>query len=182
MKPKAKSARRETLAQRCVRLDGELVAERAEVGVRDEPVDRHPQWLESRVLDYRLPGLFLDALAPVEAAIASAATGVPYVAMRSAMCVDQDHRREVLRAAQAVAAKHPDFFAEHGSELEFFVPLMAVSAAQMEHLLMLVDTEQAGSERPVKPCSAAEALVIGFIVLAPLALLTLILVLKWRKK
>jgi hypothetical protein len=128
-------------------------------------------------LDERLPSLLLDALAPVEAAIASVATQASYAAMLSAVNIDQDRRHEILRATEAVVAKHPGFFAEYRSELEFLVPLMAINATQVGHVFM----QQAGSRQLVKPCSAAEALVIGLMVFAPLALLALIFVFNWRK-
>ena len=172
----------ETLSAHCARLDGELFTARAEVGVCDEPLGRDERLTEGHVLDSRLPGLFLDALTPVEAAIASAATRLPYVAMRSVVSLDEDRRGEILNATQAVVAKHPDFFAEHRSEIEFFVSLTAVTAAQVDHLVTLVDTEQAGSKQLAKPCSAVEALAIALFVFAPLALFALILVLKRREK
>ena len=125
----------------------------------------------SPALDERIPGFLLDAFAPVEAAIASAATGVPYAAMRRATEVDEDGRRKLLCAAKAVVAEHPQFFAKHLSEFEFIVPFMAITAAQVDHLLRLKAVQQAESEMPPQPCSWREAAMIGALVLAPVLLL-----------
>lgn len=126
---------------------------------------------DNRALDDRLPGLLLDALAPIEAVIGSAVTGLPYSALRTAAAVDEDGRRELLRAAQVAAAAHQDFLAERRSEVEFLVPLMAITAAQVDQLFTLLDAERTGSGQPPQACSPREALLVGLIVLAPVLLL-----------
>ncbi len=125
----------------------------------------------SPVLDERLPGLLLDALAPIEAAIASAMTGAPYTIVRGAMDLGEDHRSKLLHAAQAAVAAHSDGFAEHRSAIEFVLGLTAINAGQMDTLLTLLDAEQVGAGQPAKPCSTRDAAVIGLIVLAPVLLL-----------
>lgn len=133
-------------------------------------------------LDISVSELFLDALAPLQAAIASAAARVPYIAVRGVMDVDEESRGEVVRAFEAVVAKHAGFFAEHRSAIEFTGPLMALNAAKVDHLLVLAGASQAEAGQPLQPCSMAETFAIGCIVLAPLALLALILILGWRMK
>ena len=168
----------ETLNKRCARLDGELTLVRADIGARGEPTDcqRTPQ------LDDRLPGLLLDALAPIEAAIASAGTGVPYAAMRSAMEVDEIGRRKVLSATKAVIAEHPQFFAEHHSAFEFIVPFMAITAAQVDQLLKHTAAQHAESEKASQPCSWREAVIISALVLGPVLLLAGFAIYKLLKK
>ena len=59
---------------------------------------------------------------------------------------------------------------------------MAISAAQVDHLLTLVDAEQARSGQPMQPCSTREALMIGLVVLAPVLLLAGFVVYKLMRK
>ncbi len=147
-----------------------------------------PQPEERPVLDERVPGLLFDSLASVQAAIISATKGLPYGAVRQAMALDPQEKHELTSAAQAVAAKHPAFFAEHKDAIEFVAVLMAFKAVQMDHLLSLlgqsdrspVPAESGPSGEHV--CSAREALAIAFIVLAPLGLLALVLLIQhWRR-
>lgn len=156
----------ETPSERCARLGNELGGVRLDVAARGEPTDRQPP----PQLDDRLPGLLLDALAPVEAAIGSAFTGLPYSTLRACAGTDEDSRRELLCATQAMVAAHPDFFVEHRSAIELFVPLMAISAAQLDQLLMFVDAEQARSGLPMQPFSAGQALMTALVVLMPVLL------------
>jgi hypothetical protein len=132
-------------------------------------------------LDEGVPGLLLDALAPVETAVASAISGVPYAAIRPAIHVEEDHRRELQSAVEAVASNHPNFFAKYGSALEFVVSLMALNAARVDHLLVISDMSGAESGQNTKACSASQALAIGLVVLAPLVFLTLILIFGSRR-
>src|SRR5207253_5888040 len=67
-------------------------------------------------------------------------------------------------------------FSKHRDALEFVTVLTAINAAQMDHMLSLIDQSD-GPPAPAESgpsgehvCSAREALVIAFIVLAPLAL------------
>ncbi len=148
----------------------------------------HPQPEERPILDERVPGLLFDSLASVQAAIVSASKELPYRALRQAMAIGEQEKRELTRAAQAVAAKHAAFLSQHKDALEFVVGLTAINAAQMDQLLLLIDQSD-GSPGPAESCpsgehvcSAREALAIAVIVLAPLALLALILILKGRNK
>ncbi len=127
--------------------------------------------MNTSMLDERLPGLFLDSLAPVEAAIGSAAAGVPYAAMRSAMNVDEDGRIKLLRSAKAAVAGHREFFAEHRAAFEFLIPLMAIIAAKVDGLLTLAGAEHENAGLEPAPFSTRDALVIGLIVLGPALLL-----------
>ena len=168
----------ELLSGRWARQDEELDVMRGDIGARGEPTDRQarPQFND------RLHGLLLDALAPIEAAIGSAVTGLPYSALRTVTAFDEDGRRELLRAAQAAAAAHPDLLAEHRSAIEFLVSLMAITAAQVDQLFALVDAERAGSGHPPQACLPREALMIGLIVLAPVVLLAGLAVYRLIKK
>ena len=148
----------------------------------------HPQPEERPILDECVPGLLFDSLASVQAAIVSASKKVPHRTLRQAMAIDEQEKRELTRAAQAVAAKHAAFFSKHRDALEFVTVLTAINAAQMDHMLSLIDQSD-GPPAPAESgpsgehvCSAREALVIAFIVLAPLALLALILILERRRK
>ncbi len=148
----------------------------------------HPQPEERPILDERVPGLLFESLATVQAAIVSASEKVPYRVLRQTMAIGETEKCELARAAQAVAAKHAAFLSQHKDALEFVVGFMAVNAAQMDHLLSLVDQLDGSSAHAESGpsvehvCSAREALAVAGIVLAPLALLALILILKWRKK
>jgi hypothetical protein len=110
------------------------------------------------------------------------------MALRQAMALGEQQKRELTSAAQAVADKHAAFFSQHKDGLELVAGLMAISAAKIDHVLSLVvqsdglpaPAERGPSEEHV--CSAREALGIAVVVLAPLALLALILILKRRKK
>lgn len=155
---------------------------------RSRPQPSRAQFEERPILDERVPGLIFDSLATVQAAIISASKEIPYRALRQAVAIAEQEKHELTSAAQAVAAKHSAFFSQHRDALELVASLMAINAAQMDHLLSLIDqsdglpapAELGPSEEHV--CPAREALGIAVVVLAPLALLALILILKRRKK
>jgi hypothetical protein len=147
-----------------------------------------PQSEGCSILDERIPGLLFESLASVQAAAVSASQGIPYRALRRAMALESNEKSELTHAAQAVAAKHPAFFSQHKDALEFVAVLMAINAAQMEHLLSLMDQFD-GSPAPSAPgpmgnhiCSVREALGIALIVLAPLGLLALVLLVQHLRR
>lgn len=168
---------RQSLNARCARLDQELAAMRPNIGAHGEP----PESLPAPFCDERLPGLLLDALAPVQAAMASATTGAPYTAVRAAMDVDNRRRDEFSRAVQ-VAAARSDWFAEHRDGIEVIVGIMAISAARVDMLLQFADAERAGVGLEPEPCSTRDAVVIGLIVLTPVLLAAGFVLYKLLKK
>lgn len=134
------------------------------------------------ILDDRLPGLLLDALTPVETAVLSAVSGVPYCTIRTIVNVDEIRKREICAAVQAVVTKHREVFAEYHGVLEFIVPFMAVTASQADCFLILADASRNESAMSAEPCSPRKALIIALIVLGPLALFGLVLFSKWRNR
>jgi hypothetical protein len=143
---------------------------------------------ERPILDERVPGLLFDSLATVQAALVSASKEMPYVALRQAMALGEQEKRELTSAAQAVAAKYPTFFSQHKDGLEFVAALMAINAAKIDQLLTLIDqlngpllaAEPGPSEGQV--CSARAALGIAVIVLAPPWLLAVVLILEHLRR
>jgi hypothetical protein len=157
-------------------------------GKQDGSEGSRPQAEERPSLDGRIPGLLFDSLASVQAAIVSASKGVPYRTFRQAMALDQQEKHELTSAAQAVAVKHPAFFAQHKDALEFATVLTAINAAHMDHLFSLLgqsDDSPAQAE-PIPPvehvCSAREALGMALIVLAPLGLFALVLLIQHLRR
>jgi|HubBroStandDraft_6_1064221.scaffolds.fasta_scaffold260399_2 hypothetical protein len=144
----------------------------------------HSQSEERPILDERVPGLIFDSLATVQAALVSASKEMPYGALRQAMALGEQEKRELTSAAHAVAAKYPAFFSKHKDGLEFVAALMAINAAKIDQLFSLIDhlngpllaAEPSASEGHV--CSAPAALGIALIVLAPLWLLAVVLILE----
>jgi len=130
----------------------------------------------SPALDERVPGLLFDSIACVQAVILSASRNLPYGEVRQVIAYSKGEKCELTRAALAVAAKHPAFFSQHKEILEFAVAWARVNAAQMEQLYSLAD------ERGERVCSVREAVGVALIVLAPLAILTLVLIMKPRRE
>lgn len=91
-------------------------------------------------------------------------------------------------AAQAVAVKHPAFFAQHKDALEFATVLTAINAAHVDHLFSLLgqSDDSPAQAKPVPPveqvCSAREALGMALIVLAPLGLFALVLLIQHLRR
>ena len=133
------------------------------------------------LFDSRLPGLLFDALGIVEAAIASAASGLPYRAVRQASLLEEPEKRELSHAALAAAEKHPEFFAKHKDLIEVAVAATAFHAAKIDAMRALIDQADtsASTGEPTavhgKPCSTREALWIAAIVLAPLVFVGVLL-------
>lgn len=145
-----------------------------------------PKQADGSALDERIPGLLLDSLTTVQTAILSATERTPYRVLRQAIAISEAEKSELTTAAQAVAAKHPDFFCEHKDALEFALALTALTAMKFDHLLTAMD-QSLTDEPNLSPamardevsgqhiCSAREALAIALVVLAPLAILALAL-------
>jgi hypothetical protein len=104
------------------------------------------------------------------------------------MALGQQEKHELTSAAQAVAAKHSAFFAQHKDAVEFATVLTVINAAHMDHMFSLLGQSD-GSPALAQPgppgehvCSAREAMGMALIVLAPLGLLALVLVIQhWRR-
>jgi hypothetical protein len=157
-------------------------------GKQDVCERSRPQSEERSILDERVPGLIFDSLATVQAAIVSASKEMPYGALRQAMALGEQEKRELTSAARTVAAKYPAFFAQHKDGLEFVAALMAINAAKIDQLLSLIDqsdgphvaAEPSPSEGHV--CSARAALGIALIVLAPLGFLAVLLIVEHLRR
>ena len=168
-------ARKKTRGTKFVHSDAELLSSER---LAPKPEGRP-------VLDERVPGLLFDSLATLQAAILSASKKVPYKVMRQAMVIDEQEKCELTRATLAVANQYPTFFSQHKDSLEFVAALMVINAAQVDDLLSLIDQSDIslssdGSSGYV--CSGRQALGIGLIVLAPLAILAVVFIVKhWRK-
>jgi hypothetical protein len=135
------------------------------------------------VLDERIPSLLLDSLLLVQSAIASATTGVPYGVMRQAMASSEEEKRDLTRAVQAAAAKHSEFFTQHREVIEFAAIWTAIHAQKVNAVCAAFDAMQAESgQLGGKVCSIREALVDAVIILAPLVLLTIVVILQRRSK
>ena len=141
---------------------------------------------ERPLFDERLPGLLLDALRPLGAATASAATGIGYREARQAMTVSEDEKLQLCQALEQVAAKHASFFLEHKSLFEAVVLLSAINAAHLDHVLTIAkQPENSGSgsdsgQPAGHACSRREALVAALLILAPLVIAAVVLIVKGR--
>jgi hypothetical protein len=157
-------------------------------GKQDGSERSRPQPAARPSLDGRIPGLLFDSLASVQAAIMSASKGLSYRTLRQAMTLGEQEKNELTSAAQAVAAKHPAFFAQHKDALEFVIALTAFNAAHMDHLFSLLgqSDDSPAQAKPVPPgehvCSAREALGMALIVLAPLGLFALVLLIQHLRR
>lgn len=152
-----------------------------------QPPDSKPSQClpdERPMLDERLPGLLLDALTPVAAAIASAATGMDYREARQAMAMGAEEKLQLSQALEQVAAKHATFVLAHGPLVEFAAVFSAVNAAHADHLLSLakqtegLDTETGSPQA----CSKREAILVALLVLAPFVIAAIVLIVKGRKQ
>ena len=138
------------------------------------------------LFDERLPGLLLDSLAPVEAAIVSAATGIGYREARQAAKIGEDEKLQFSDALAQLAAKHASFVVAHEPLFEFVAVFSAVHAAHVDHLFTIArNSEAPGAEaEPPQPggqaCSKREALVAALVVLAPLVIAAIVLIWKGR--
>ena len=156
-------------------------------GKQDGSERSHPQPAARPILDERIPGLLSDSLTSVQAAIMSASEGLSYRTLRQAMTLGEQEKNELTSAAQAVAAKHPAFFAQHKDALELVIALTAFNAAHMDHLFSLLgQSDDSPAPKPVPPgehvCSAHEALGMALIVLAPLGLFALVLLIQHLRR
>lgn len=140
------------------------------------------------LLDERLASLLLDSLAPVEAAIVSAATGIGYREARQTVTVGEDEKLQFSHVLAQFAAKHANFVTAHKPLFEFVAVFSAVNAAHLDYVFtMAKHSEGSGVEaEPPRPtahaCSKREALVAALVVLAPLVVAAIVLIVKGRNK
>jgi len=138
------------------------------------------------LLDERLPGLVLDSLVPVEAAIVSAATGIGYREARQAVMIGADEKLHLSFALEQFAAKHSSFVRAHEPLFEFVTVFSAVNAAHVDHVFTLAKNSECSDARaetapPTSDaCSKREALVAALVVLAPLVIAVIALIVKGR--
>ena len=123
------------------------------------------------VLDQRVPELLLDAISSVKAAIVSASARLPYGEARQAMAVDEQEQQELTRALREAAERHPAFFRQNKTEIEFCVAWAAVHAAQIDSLLILTDNTNTMEE---PGCSPRGSLFVALLVLGPLLIFAVI--------
>lgn len=141
---------------------------------------RKPQ-LQRPVLDERVPGLLLDSLASVQAALASACTAVPYSDIRNALAVTDDEKRELTSMALSIAAEHPAFFSQHRDVLEFAVVWAGMHAVRVDHLFALGDEQPETGARNERACTGREAVFFALVILAPLLIFVFVQALKFRR-
>jgi hypothetical protein len=139
----------ETLSERLVRLDVELVKLRGPVGARGEPVvDLDGEsW----------PDQALDSLCRIQALITSSVARIPYAAARDAMALCEEERARLKAATENVIKRHASFFEEHRDAILVVVGLTAIQGAWLDQL-MLATTE----DRTFTPWETIGALLILF--------------------
>jgi hypothetical protein len=162
---------------------GRKKAPHGSTGRRDRASVAKPPARQSRrpVLDERVPGLLLDSLASVQAALASAPTGLSYSDMRKAAAIAEDEKRELTSAALSMAAEHPAFFSQHRDVLEFAVVWAGMHAARVDHLFALRDAKRETGAPNEHACTGREAVLFTVVILAPLLIFILFQVLQSRR-
>jgi hypothetical protein len=125
----------ETLSERLVRLDVDLVELRGSVGARGEPVGDldGESW----------PDQALDSFFRVQALITSSVARVPYAAARDAMALCEEERARLKAATENVIRRHATFFEEHRDAIQVVVGLTAVQGAWLDQLMLATTEDRA---------------------------------------
>jgi hypothetical protein len=136
---------------------------------------------EPPALDERVPGLLLESLASVQAAIASASTGLPYSDLRKALRIGEDEKRELTSAAVSAAAEHPAFLSQHKDVLELAIVWAGMHAQRVDHLFSRGDEQGEAKAQSEHVCTGREAFFSALVILAPLLIFVVVQFLQYRR-
>jgi hypothetical protein len=133
--------------------------------------------LRPPVFDERASTMFLDAFTSVNAIIASAIAGLPYVDARRAMAMDAEDKRELSLAMHAVAEKYAPFFTKHKVALDFGIAWAGIHAAHIDNLFTRADSSV--EQPPFKP---SETLFLVALILTPLLIFAVISIVQHTRR
>jgi len=133
--------------------------------------------LRPPVFDERAFTVFLDAFTTVNAAIASAIAGLPYIDARRAMAMDAEDKHELSLAMHAVAEKYAPFVTKHNAALDFGIAWAGIHAAHVDNLFT---RPESSAEQPAfKP---SETLFLVALILTPLLIFTVISIVQHTRR
>jgi hypothetical protein len=130
------------------------------------------------VSDEHVPELFFNSLWSLQAGIASAATSRPYIETRQIFALSEEERQRLNAAAVNLMNKHSEFFTNNRDIVELLAGVTGGTAAMMDKAEAMMAEAAAEVNKEPRAYTKHEALSIGVLILAPLAVIAIVLI--WK--